>query len=108
VIVHDGELSGIVDVDWVCFGDPLFTVALTRMALLARRYETDYIAFWTEALALSPTQRAALSFYTALFCVDFMSELGDSFNQEAPVAADPTVVEHLAETLSQLLSYAPN
>jgi Ser/Thr protein kinase RdoA (MazF antagonist) len=104
VIVHDGELSGIVDVDWVCFGDPLFTVALTRMALLARCFDTDYIDFWTADLDLSVEQQAALSFYTALFCVDFMSELGHSFNQEAPVAADSTAVEHLAETLSQLLS----
>src|SRR6202008_257200 len=35
VIVHEGRLSGIVDVDDVCFGDPLLLIALIRMALWA-------------------------------------------------------------------------
>jgi hypothetical protein len=34
VIVHEGRLAGIVDVDALCFGDPLFTVGLTRASLL--------------------------------------------------------------------------
>ncbi|HEV8193319.1 MAG TPA: aminoglycoside phosphotransferase family protein, partial [Ktedonobacterales bacterium] len=41
VLVHNGRLSGIVDTDYVCFGDPLFTVALTWMALLSQGVETD-------------------------------------------------------------------
>ena len=45
VLIHNGALSGIVDTDYVCFGDALFTVALTRMALLAHRHDTDYIDY---------------------------------------------------------------
>src|SRR5262249_24774575 len=37
VLIHQGRLSGVVDTDCVCFGDPLFTVALTWMALLSRQ-----------------------------------------------------------------------
>jgi hypothetical protein len=33
VLVHHGVLSGIVDVDWICYGDPLFTLALTRASV---------------------------------------------------------------------------
>jgi Ser/Thr protein kinase RdoA (MazF antagonist) len=103
VLVHNGELSGLVDVDWVCFGDPLFTVALTRMALLARREETDYIDFWAAELDLSAEQRAALAFYTALFCVDFLSELGHRFNQTEAIAANLAEVGHLVAMLRRLL-----
>jgi len=102
VLVQDGELSGIVDVDWVCFGDPLFTVALTRMALLARRFDTDYVGYWTAALDLSAAQHAALSLYTALFCVDFMSELGHRFNQTDAIAAESDEVAHLTATFRRL------
>lgn len=33
VIVHKGKITGIVDVDDVCFGDPLFVLALTYVSL---------------------------------------------------------------------------
>ncbi len=92
VIVHQGRLSGIVDVDWVCFGDPLFTVALTRTALLSMGESLDYTDYWCELLELTPEQHEIIRFNTALFCVDFMSELGQRFNQ-APVP--PLPADHL-------------
>ena len=39
VIVHEGRLSGIVDVDCGCYGDGLMTPALTRMSLLNKGYK---------------------------------------------------------------------
>ena len=43
VIINDrGELSGIVDLDSMAFGDPLLTVALTRTSLLSRGERPDY------------------------------------------------------------------
>src|SRR6266852_728965 len=92
VIVHQGRLSGIVDVDWVCFGDPLFTVALTRTALLSMGESLDYTDYWCELLELPPEQHEIIRFYTALFCVYFMSELGQPFNQ-TPVP--PLPADHL-------------
>ena len=64
VLIADGTLSGIVDVDYLCFGDPLLTVALTRMALLARGWDTDYIDYWCAALARA-APRPILDLYTA-------------------------------------------
>ena len=104
VLVDRGRLSGIVDVDWVCFGDPLFAVALTRMALLARGYDTDYAEHWAAAMDLQDGRRPVLALYTALFCVDFLSELGQRFNQDAAPAVDPREAERLLAILDDLLA----
>jgi aminoglycoside phosphotransferase (APT) family kinase protein len=104
VMIHQGKLSGIVDVDLVCFGDPLFVVALTRMSLIARDYSLDYIEFWCEQLNLSERQRQILNFYTALFCVNFMSEIGHKHNREDPLAADKAQVARLYYLLNELLA----
>ncbi len=81
VLVHSGRLSGIVDVDWLCFGDSLFTVALTRTALLSSGADPEYTDHWCKVLDLSQEQHRVVRFYTALFCVDFMSEFGQRFSQ---------------------------
>ncbi|MGZ3600290.1 MAG: phosphotransferase family protein [Ktedonobacterales bacterium] len=103
VLVHEGMLSGIVDTDYVCFGDPLFTVALTHMALLAHRHDTDYITYWCERLHLSEPQRQALAIYTAVFCVNFLGEIGQQFNQDEAPPVDVAYQRHLEAILQQLL-----
>ena len=82
VIVADGVLSGIVDTDQVCFGDPLFTVGLTKMALLSAGHDTEYIEFWLAAIDADAEAREIVDVYTLVFCVNFMSELGQTFNRE--------------------------
>lgn len=104
VIINKGRLEGIVDVDSVAFGDPLFTVALTRMSLLASSYDTDYIEYWIKELHLSSNQRTALDLYTALFCVDFMSEIGQVFNKQKAESIDKSKLSRLKTILDQLLS----
>ena len=103
VIVHDGVLSGIVDVDSMAFGDPLWTVALTRMALLSRRRSTDYVDAWCAAMepGSAPTDR--LDLYTALHCVAFLGEVGQAFNRETAEAIDEDYRAHLEQTLISLL-----
>lgn len=81
VLVNAGRLSGIVDVDWLCFGDSLFTVGLTRTALLSSGADPEYTDHWCKILDLSEEQRRVIRFYTALFCIDLMSEFGQGFNQ---------------------------
>jgi len=104
VLIHEGKLSGIVDVDFVCFGDPLFTLGLTRMALLSSGYDTDYIAYWVEGLNLTQPQLQALQIYTLLFCVGFMSELGHRFNQSQAPSVDLERVEKLKTIFGLLKS----
>lgn len=85
VLIHEGKLSGIVDLDWICFGDQLYTVALTKMALLSMKGDTTYVDYWIEALDLESDQHAILNFYTLCFCLDFMSEKGMKFNKDEPI-----------------------
>jgi hypothetical protein len=105
VLVHHGVLSGIVDVDWICYGDPLFTLALTRASLLAAGRDLDYTDAWARQVATSAEQERAVCFYTALFCADFLSEVGHRFNNEA-VAVDLAWVERLEAVLHAQLRTA--
>jgi aminoglycoside phosphotransferase (APT) family kinase protein len=104
VIVHAGSLSGIVDTDVVCFGDPLFTLALTRLALLTHAMDVSYADDWQALLALTPAQERALALYVAVFAVGFMSEVGQRFNREQPLAADAAYLRRLAGILDAALA----
>lgn len=104
VIVHAGRLSGIVDTDVVCFGDPLFTLALTRLALLAHAMDVSYADDWQALLALTPARERALALYIAVFAVGFMSELGQRFNREQPLAIDPAYLRRLEAILDAALA----
>ncbi|GAB6926152.1 hypothetical protein JCM10914A_01350 [Paenibacillus sp. JCM 10914] len=35
VMIHAGELQGIIDLDWVCYGDPFYMLALTQTAIVS-------------------------------------------------------------------------
>lgn len=106
VLIHDGHLSGIVDVDEVCYGDPLFTVALTRASLLASGHDTLYTDAWCEALNLSPQQHLPLDLYTAVFLVTFISEQGMQFNKARPTPIDWPFVERARQLIGVLLKDA--
>jgi Ser/Thr protein kinase RdoA (MazF antagonist) len=106
VIVNDGKLSGIVDVDCVCFGDNLFPIALTQMSLLNTGFDLDYIGFWCDAANVTDEQRSVLRFYTAVFCVDFMGELGQTFNKVSLQLAKVEDIQRLNNILDDLLSAA--
>lgn len=103
VIVDGTRLSGIVDVDDLCFGDPLLQVGLTRTALLANGQSASYADAWIDLIAPSREQIAALDFYTALFCIDFMGELGHRFNRAAAQTVEKAHVERLQALLDRFL-----
>jgi aminoglycoside phosphotransferase (APT) family kinase protein len=103
VIVHQGRLSGIVDVDVVCFGDPVWTIALTQMALLSRGLDLDYAKIWSDLLDLTLIQRQTLKLYTVIFCVDFMSEVGHAFNRDGTQTVDESYAERLAGVFEDLM-----
>jgi aminoglycoside phosphotransferase (APT) family kinase protein len=104
VIIDGARLSGIVDVDDLCFGDPLFLVGLIRMALLANGHGAAYAEAWADVLRPDKEERAALDFYTALFCVDFMAELGHRFNRAEAAPVEKVYVERLQGLLDRYLT----
>lgn len=108
IIDATGTPAGIVDIDSLCFGDPLWTVALTRMALLAHRFDTTYIDHWERHLDLTPTQHRVSLLYTALHCTAFLSELGQPFNNETAPPVDAAYHQHLLEILNGVLLASSN
>ncbi len=94
----------MVDTDHVCFGDPLFTLALTRVALLAHYMDVDYADYWQTLFALDAAQEQALAVYVAVSLVGFMSELGQRFNQAQPQPIDETYLRHLERLLDAMLA----
>lgn len=104
VIIDDGgRFSGIVDVDGICYGDPLLVPALTRMALI-KHGDTAYTDAWLARVHATAEQRRAVEFYTAFFCVNFLAEQGQQFNRDAPPAVNPAEVRRLVATLDALLA----
>jgi hypothetical protein len=103
VLVSHSGLLGIVDVDDLCFGDPLLVLALTNMALLARGWDTDYVRHWVDAWNLSDAQHEAMRFYTAVFCVGFIGEIGQNFNKDS-VVVDHEQVLGFEKILDSLLT----
>jgi hypothetical protein len=103
VIVHEGVLQGIVDVDGVCYGDELLVPALTRMALLSLGCDTYYTDAWLDRLEATGEQRRVFDFYTAVFAVNFLGEQGQQFNRERPPPIDEKEVNRLVSILDSLL-----
>ena len=82
VLIKDRKISGIVDLDWICFGDRLFVIALCQMSLLNKSYDISYINYWKQLEELTDEQEIAFLFYILVFCIDFMSEKGTKFNKD--------------------------
>jgi len=95
VLINEGHLSGIIDLDWICFGDYLYFIALTNMSLLSMGADTSYIDYLIENFELSSFQKEIILIYTLIFCVIFMSETGMSFNKEKPTEIDTVKVNKL-------------
>lgn len=102
VIIHNGKLSGIVDVDDLCYGDPLFHIGLTQMAVLSQNSNVKYIQFLLSAFGDFSSD--LLRLYTAICCLDFLSELGQPFNGNI-IAATVDRKAYLEMILMDLLDY---
>lgn len=85
VLIHEGKLSGIIDLDWISFGDEVLFLGLVTMALLSMKADLDYADYLKDEMNLNEMQERALKFYILMFCVIFMSEKGMCFNQAEPM-----------------------
>ena len=103
VLIHNGKLSGIVDVDYICYGDALKVVGLANMALLATQADTVYIDYWLSEIGADETQRKAVTLYTLLTCIDFMSEQGMQFDNGNSVSVNRERTELLNAVFNKLM-----
>lgn len=78
IVTPDGDFSGIVDVDDLCFGDPRYPAALTLAVLLAYGGPVDYVTAWLRYAKAPDDQIFRL--YVAVFLLDLMGEHGQAFN----------------------------
>ena len=85
VLIDQGKLSGIIDLDWICFGDRLYVIALTTMSLLNMHADLEYVEYWKDLEKINDFQEKVLQFYILVFCIDFMAEKGMKFNKEKVV-----------------------
>jgi aminoglycoside phosphotransferase len=78
IVTADGQLSGIVDVDDLCFGDPRYPAALTLAVLMAYGGPVQYVSAWMRHAKQSDDSRFRL--YVSLFLLDLMAEHGQMSN----------------------------
>lgn len=103
VLVADGRLSGIVDIDCLCFGDRLYFIALTRMSLLQSGHDTSYIDYLADGFSLDAFQRKVLDLYTLVFCLDFMAEIGETYNKNEPLSVSDAEKERMTGIFDMLV-----
>jgi aminoglycoside phosphotransferase len=101
IVTAEGAVSGIVDVDDLCFGDPRYPAALTLAVLTAQGGPARYVSAWLQQAGLSDDRLFRV--YVALFLLDLMSEHGQVFNgNELP--SSPRERATLQSALNQSLA----
>ena len=103
LIIHNGDISGIIDLDWIGFGDLLYFVGYNNMALLDMEVDTKYIDYMIQELNLNDFQKQIVLFYTLVFCVDFMSEKGQTF-QDKEIFVDENIVDKMNNIYDNLIN----
>ncbi len=98
VMIDEGRLTGIVDVDYVVFGDPLLTIALTRTILLRMGYNTEYTDYWCRMLNLDTAQYEVIDLYSAVWCLNFMGGI-----RQQSQGYDPDRISRLNKIMQLLL-----
>ena len=83
VIVQNRKLQGLIDFDCVCYGDPLYWLALTAVGIVSdaglagQFYGDELKRLW----GLTPQQEQVLAFYCALMARNFVRRMA---GQETP------------------------
>ena len=73
LLILNGRISGIIDVDWIGIGDRLTFAALTNVALLNMVYDTEYVDFILEEIQVNETEKQAFLFFFIRLCIVWTS-----------------------------------
>ena len=99
VIVERGVLRGIVDLDAVCYGDPVFWLGLTQTAVTCDDSVGIDAPFYVEELCrmfdVTPSGRAVVDLYAAIHALDFAASGQEGGKEEKRDA----ILEHVREWL---------
>lgn len=100
IISNSHTLSGVIDIDNLCFGDPTYHLALTKVALSERKNCDVYIKYLLEAF--DGYDENLLKVYLAVFYLDFLAEIGQDFNGNI-VKATPERINFLEKSIRSCL-----
>ena len=80
MIIQHGELQGLVDFDCVCYGDPLYWLALTATGVVSDvgLRELFYVEELKRLLTLTPEQEQVLALYSAGMALDFVRRFSEA------------------------------
>jgi fructosamine-3-kinase len=95
VIICNGRITGIVDVDEICFGDPLLVLGLTYTALEVQGYDTLYCDHWSQALNLDDQAKIRLNFYRLFYVVAFMCNHSTMSSNQKQLVFDTQRLEYM-------------
>ena len=95
VIIHQGKITGIVDVDEICFGDPLLVVGLTSTCIELEGYDTLYTDYWAEALHLDQQAQRRLDFYRLFYAVAFMRKHSTQTSNSKKLMFDTEILNNI-------------
>ena len=101
MLIHNGKVSGVIDIDWMGVGDNLTFIAMTYVALKNMDCETDYVDYLLEERGCTEVEQRAFLFYCLMFCVDFMGERGMQFGDKK-VEVNDAVIDRLNRIYEEL------
>ncbi len=108
VIVDEGVVTGIIDVDSMWYGDPLLAIGRSKTILMTMREDTEFISAWCNYLNLSEHQLNVVNFYTLLYSVRFMGTLGQKLNGNYSLQTDPKISGLLEKIADEMLENLDN
>lgn len=96
LLIYEGKLSGVIDIDWMGFGDMLTFAAMTKVALLNMDLDTKYVDYLLDEFHPNAIEYRAFVFYCLMYCVDFMGERGMRFLDKT-IPVNENVIQRLNE-----------
>jgi len=101
LLIHNGQVSGVIDIDWMGEGDNLTFIAMTYIALKNMGSETDYVDYLLAERGCMDVEKKAFLFYSLMFCVDFMGERGMQFGDKK-IEVNKHVIDRLNHIYDEL------
>ena len=101
LLIHEGRVSGVIDIDWMGEGDNLTFIAMTYIALRNMDCETDYVDYLLAERGCNDLERKAFLFYSLMYCVDFMGERGMQFGDKK-IEVNEQVIHRLNQIYDDL------
>ncbi|MCY6369044.1 phosphotransferase [Clostridium ganghwense] len=74
VIINNGKLQGFIDFDWVCYGDPLYNVALVQTGTMLHLQPKcmHYVKELCREWKITDYEKIIIDFYSIIYAADFL------------------------------------